>query len=95
MQARRRSRRSATDVKLPRFRHRRTTMLSQSSMWCSQLVGCGVYRNRRRWLTSLKHAARVGLDGPLPLVSCSPRASSMPQALATSLPKASDVGVLR
>jgi len=94
MKARMRSRKSSTDVKLPRFNNRRTKMLNQSSMWFSPLVCFGVYRNRRRWWTSLKNAARVGLDCHIPLFSFSPRSSSMPQALATSLPNASDVCVL-
>src|SRR6266446_5630290 len=54
MKARMRSRKSSTDVKLPRFNNRRTTMLNQSSIWFSQLACFGVYRNRMRWLTSLE-----------------------------------------
>ena len=94
MKAKMRSRKSSTDVKLPRFSTRRTTMLNQSSMWFSQLVCFGVYRNRMRWWTSLKNAARVGIDCNIPLFSFSPRSSSMPQALATSLTNASDLWVL-
>jgi hypothetical protein len=90
-----RSRKSATDVKLPRLSNRRTNMLNQSSMWFSQLVCFGVYMNRRRWLTSLQNAARVGIDCPIPLFSCSPRSSPMPQALATHLTTASDLCMLR
>ena len=86
-----RSRKSSTDVKLPRFSNRRTQMLNQSSMWFSQLVCCGVYMNRMRWWTSLKNAARVGIDCHIPRCSFSPRSSAMPQALATSLTNASDL----
>ena len=86
-----RSRKSSTDVKLPRLSNRRTKMLNQSSIWFSQLVCFGVYMNRMRWLTSLKNAARVGIDCNIPLFSFSPRSSTMPQALATNLTKASDL----
>jgi hypothetical protein len=72
MQARRRSRQCSTDVKFPRLSHRRTTRLHQRALWCSHLGGCGVYRHRMRWRTALQNAARVGIDGPLPLVSFSP-----------------------
>ena len=90
MKARMRSRKSSTDVKLPRFNTRRTTMLNQRAMWCSQLVGFGVYRNRMRWLTSLKNAARVGIDCPIPLFSFSPQSSSMQHPRATNRPQVSD-----
>jgi len=89
-----RSRKSSTDVKLPRFSTRRTKMLNQSSIWFSQLVCFGVYMNRMRWLTSLKNAARVGIDCHIPRFSFSPRSSAMPQALATNLTNASDLCVL-
>ena len=95
MQARMRSRKSSTDVKLPRLSNRRTTMLHQSSLWFSQLVCCGVYRHRMRGLTSLKNAARGGLDCHSPLFSFSPRSSVRPQALATNLTNASALGVWR
>src|SRR4029450_4452399 len=65
-------RQSSTDVKFPRCSNRRTTMLNQSSMWFSQLGCFGVYINRMRWLTSLKNAARVCLDGTIPLFSFAP-----------------------
>ena len=89
-----RSRKFSTDVKLPRLSNRRTTMLNQSALWFSQLVCFGVYMNRMRWLTSLKNAARVGIDGHIPLCSFSPRSSPMPHALATNLTKASDLCML-
>jgi hypothetical protein len=89
-----RSRQSSTDVKLPRLSNRRTNMLNQSSMWVSPLVCFGVYMHRMRWRTSLKNAARVGIDCHIPRCSFSPRASAMPQALATSLTNASDLCVL-
>jgi hypothetical protein len=91
MKARMRSRKSSTDVKLPRLSNRRTNMLNQSSIWFSQLVCFGVYMNRMRWLTSLKNAARVGIDCHIPLFSFSPRSSPMPHALATHLTNASDL----
>ena len=91
MKARRRSRKASTDVKWPRLSNRRTTMLHQRAIWRSQLMCFGVYMHRRRWLTSLKHAARVGIACPLPLVSFSPRSSPRPPALATHRPHASDV----
>jgi len=47
-------------------------MLNQSSMWWSQLVCFGVYRNRMRWLTSRKNAARVGIDCHIPLFQTPP-----------------------
>ena len=94
MKARIRSRKSSTDVKLPRLSNRRTKMLNQSSIWFSQLVCFGVYRNRMRWLPSLKNAARVDIDCSIPRCSFSPRSSAMPQALATSRTKASDLCVL-
>jgi len=94
MKARIRSRKSSTDVKLPRLSNRRTKMLNQSSIWFSQLVCFGVYMNRMRWLTSLKNAARVDIDCKIPRFSFSPRSSAMPHALATSLTKASDLCVL-
>ena len=90
MKARMRSRKSSTDMKLPRFNNRRTTMLNQSSMWFSQLVCFGVYRNRMRWLTSLKNAARVGIDCNIPLFSFSPKSSSRQHPRATNLTKVSD-----
>jgi hypothetical protein len=86
-----RSRQSSTDVKFPRFRNRRTNMRNPSSMWFSPLGCFGVYINRMRWLTSLKNAARVCLDGTIPLFSFAPSSSSMPHVLATSRTKASDV----
>ena len=94
MKARMRSRKSATDVKFPRFSNRRTTMLNQSSIWFSQLLCFGVERKRMRWLASLKNAARVGIDCTIPLFSFSPRSSLMPHTRATSLTKASDLWVL-
>ena len=90
MKARMRSRKSSTDVKLPRFNHRRTKMLNQSSIWFSQLVCFGVYRNRMRWWTSLKNAARVGIDCNIPLFSFSPKSSSMQHPRATNLTQVSD-----
>src|SRR5438309_11506181 len=95
MQARMRSRKSSTDGPCPRFSNRRTPRLNQRSLWFSQLVGFGVAMHRMRWLTSLKHSARVGLDCPLPLCAFSPRSSSMPQARATSLTHASDLCMWR
>ena len=89
-----RSRKSSTDVQLPRLSNRRTTMLNQSSIWFSQLVCFGVYIHRRRWRTSLKNAARVSSDCHLPRFSFSPRSASMSHALATSLTKASDLCML-
>jgi hypothetical protein len=65
-------------------------MLHQSAIWFNQLVGVGGDMPRRRWLASLKNAARVDIDCTIPRFSFSPRASAMPQALATSLTKASD-----
>lgn len=89
-----RSRKSSTDVQFPRFSNRRTTMLNQRSLWFSQLVCFGVYIHRRRWLTSLKNAARVSLDCHLPRFSFSPRSASLSQALAPRLTKASDLCML-
>ena len=80
-----RSRKSATDVKFPRFSNRRTKMLHQSSIWFSQLLCCGVERKRMRWLASLKNAARVGIDCTRPRFSFSPHSSVMPHTRATSL----------
>jgi hypothetical protein len=95
MQARMRSRTSATAVPCPRFSHRRTTILHQRSMGCSPLGGGGVYRQRRRGLTSRKHAARVDRDGTLPRFSCAPSAAWRPQAAAPRLTQASDGGLVR
>ena len=94
MKARIRSRKSSTDVKLPRLSNRRTNMLNQSSIWLSQLVCFGVYMNRMRWFTSLKNAARVDIDCTIPRFSFFPSSSAMLQALATKLTKASDLCVL-
>ena len=94
MKTKRRSRQFSTDVTLPRFSNQRTNMLNHSSLWFSHLVCLGVYMNRRRWLTSLKNAARVCIDCKRPRFSFSPRAASLPQALATSLTHASDLCML-
>jgi hypothetical protein len=91
MKARIRSRKSSTDVQLPRLSNRRTPMLNQSASWFSHLVCFGLYRTRRRWLASLKNAAPVDIDGNSPRCSFSPRASALSQGLAPSRTKASDV----
>jgi hypothetical protein len=90
MQARRRSRRAATDVTCPRFNNRRPTRLNQRAIWVSPRVCFGVDMQRIRWLPSLKNSARVDLDGPSPRFSFSPSASLRPQASAPSRTKASD-----
>src|SRR5262249_43403984 len=77
MQARMRARQASTDVTVPRCSPRRPTLLHQRAIWCRQLVWCGVERQRRRWLPSRQHAARVAIDCGIPRGSVAPRSSVM------------------
>src|SRR5262249_17840009 len=62
-QATMRSRTCLTEATLPHFSHRRTMMLTHSSIWFSLLVCCGVYRNRRRCRASRRPPRGTG-GGP-------------------------------
>ena len=71
-----RSRRSAFDRKLPRFRARRDSTLNQISTWFSHDVCLGTYTNRIRWLASFKNSFRVATDFNTPLFPFTPSGST-------------------
>ena len=95
IQATSRGRSASTEGQRARWRSRRARMLHPLAPCCTQDVCCGGDTQRRRGVGSCTPSARAGMDAHTPAFPCTPTASSLPHALATTRTRDADGGVWR